>query len=553
MRSLRARRQRENGTDQRIQTSRESGQAPSTADGSGGIVRKQNPKFPPFRMSVPVDHFHNDSRYEPHSDEMFDLWYWIDYSYYQPGAPVFLFQAGENLEGGQSDILEKGMLHDLKAATGGMLVVLEHRYYGNSIPTKDLSTQNLRFLSTEQAVADMAYFAKNIKYAGLESQKLTAADVPYIVYGAGYGGTLAAIARKIYPDVFWASIASSAIVEPIADMWSYYEPIRVYADQKCIAYQQKVVNMIDNILLRGKNPAITARLKGAFGLASLTHEDDFAHIATAMGVTSWQRRNWAPDQHDPDFDEFCGNITSSHVLHENTKRLRGTVADLITAGGYGSEVGQLSTPLMNWIGWMANFLQRCRDSLDNCYSLHDRPLYQLHDLEQIWRPWFYQVCTEWGLWTTGASYPQGQLPLISRVIDLDYSSQICKHAYGITTPPNLDAVRKYGGFKLSYPRLAFIDGEQDPWRPVGVHASPFNPTALNRTDTASEPFLLIPGAGHHWDVNGVLPHERVDYPPNYLPPPMIRDAQSLALMYVQQWLMEWEVALMSKNQKREEE
>ncbi|PBP17199.1 hypothetical protein BUE80_DR012130 [Diplocarpon rosae] len=533
------------------QKAKDASPAPNPAD--GGMVENRSPKFPAFRMSMPVDHFHNDSRYEPHSHEMFDLWYWLDYTHYRPGGPVFLFQSSENLEGAQYEVLEKGMLHDLKAATHGMAVVLEHRYYGKSIPTKDLSTKNLRFLTTDQAVADMAYFAQNIKYAGLESQKLTAADVPYIVYGASYGGALAAIARKLYPDVFWAAIASSAITEAITDMWSYYEPIRVYADQKCIAYQQKVVNMIDNILMHVRNPEITAQLKGVFGLAELTHDDDFAHVATAIGVTSWQRRNWAPKEHDPDFDEFCGNITSSRVLHGSTQRLRSTLTDLIKVGGYGSEVGQMSTPLLNWIGWLANFAKACPDTLDNCYSLHDRPMYKLHDLGQIWRPWFYQVCTEWGLWTTGSSYPQGKLPLISRVVNLEYSSQICRHAYGITTPPNLDAVNKHGGFKLSYPRLAFIDGEQDPWRPAGVHASPFNETAVNRTDTASEPFLLIPGAGHHWDLNGVLPEERVDYPPNYLPPPMIRDAQHLALMYVQQWLMQWQQELMIRNQKREEE
>lgn len=55
-------------------------------------------------------------------------------------------------------------------ATNGIGVILEHRYYGTSFPTPDISTENLRFLTTEQALADQAYFSKNIKFPGLVSQ-----------------------------------------------------------------------------------------------------------------------------------------------------------------------------------------------------------------------------------------------------------------------------------------------------------------------------------------------------------------------------------------------
>lgn len=54
-------------------------------------------------------------------------------------------------------------------ATNGIGVILEHRYYGTSFPTPDISTENLRFLTTEQALADQAYFSQNIKFPGLVS------------------------------------------------------------------------------------------------------------------------------------------------------------------------------------------------------------------------------------------------------------------------------------------------------------------------------------------------------------------------------------------------
>lgn len=85
------------------------------------------------------------------------------------------------------------------------------------------------------------------------------------------------------------------------------------------------------------------------------------------------------------------------------------------------------------------------------------------------------------------------MPLISRSIDLEYLSIICRDAFNITTPPDVEVVNKYGGFDISYPRLAIIDGEADPWRPATPHA----PTAPPRLSTVEEPFLLIEGGVHH--------------------------------------------------------
>lgn len=51
--------------------------------------------FRTYNLSVPVDHFHNESRYEPHSSDTFPLRYWFDASHYEEGGPVFLLEGGE--------------------------------------------------------------------------------------------------------------------------------------------------------------------------------------------------------------------------------------------------------------------------------------------------------------------------------------------------------------------------------------------------------------------------------------------------------------------------
>ena len=116
---------------------------------------------------------------------------------------MIVLQSGETDGAGRLVYLQKGLLHDMAVATHGIGVVLEHRYYGTSFPTPDLSTENLRFLTTDQALADEAYFAKNVVFEGLEHLNLTAPNVAYIGYGGSYAGAFNAFLRKLYPDVFW--------------------------------------------------------------------------------------------------------------------------------------------------------------------------------------------------------------------------------------------------------------------------------------------------------------------------------------------------------------
>ena len=134
---------------------------------------------------------------------MFNLRYWFDATYYKEGGPVIVLQSGETDGVGRLGFLQKGLLHDLAVATNGIGVVLEHRYYGTSWPTANLSTESLRFLTTDQALADQAYFAKNVVYAGLEDKNLTAPNTAYLAYGGSYAGAFVAFLRKLYPDVYW--------------------------------------------------------------------------------------------------------------------------------------------------------------------------------------------------------------------------------------------------------------------------------------------------------------------------------------------------------------
>lgn len=159
--------------------------------------------YPAYNLSVPIDHFHNESMYEPHESGTFNLRYWFDAQYYKEGGPVIVLESGEVSADTRLPYLQKGLLHELAQATNGIGVVLEHRYYGTSYPTPDLSIENLRFLTTQQALADTAYFAQNVVFKGLENKNLTAPSTAYIAYGGSYAGAFVAFLRVQYPDVYF--------------------------------------------------------------------------------------------------------------------------------------------------------------------------------------------------------------------------------------------------------------------------------------------------------------------------------------------------------------
>ncbi|KAL2136153.1 hypothetical protein VTI74DRAFT_5206 [Chaetomium olivicolor] len=488
--------------------------------------------YPARTLQVPVDHFHNDSLYEPHSSDTFPLRYWFDASHYKKGGPIIVLQGGETSGVGRLPFLQKGIVAQLAEATHGLGVILEHRYYGKSYPTSDFSTENLRFLTTDQAIADMAYFAQHVKFEGLEHLDLTSAKNPYIAYGGSYAGAFVAFLRKLYPDVYWGAIASSGVPEAIYDYWQYYEAHRLFAPRDCVVATQKLTHMVDNILIGKKDTEYVQRLKTAFGLGNLTRNDDFAYTIS-VGIGGLQGLNWDPAENSTDFGYYCNNISSNALLYPSATSLRAEAKALLQAGGYGKEADKLTNQLLNYIGYVnATVVQTCQGrSQDSCFTSYNTTFYQQDDLKQDWRLWAYQYCFEWGFLQTGSGVPHSQLPLISRLIDIDFLSVVCREAFNITKPAQVERINKHGGVHISYPRLAHVDGEWDPWR----YASPHRIGLPPRKSTVSEPFILIDDAVHHWDENGVFANEtRPGFPPR-----PVAEAQRAEVKFVKAWLEQW--------------
>lgn len=502
---------------------------------SRGDEPRLSDRYPAHILDVPVDHFHNDSRYEPHSNETFGLRYWFDASHYRRGGPVIVLQGGETSGANRLPFLQKGIVAILAEATGGLGVILEHRYYGKSYVTPNFTTENMRFLSTDQAMADMAYFAKNIAFPGFEDFDLTAPDTPYIAYGGSYAGAMVAFLRKLYPDVYMGAIASSAVTEAIYDYWEYFEAARLFAPPGCALATQKFTDVIDKILIERTSQSLVKSVKDVFGLGNLTNDKDFVNSLT-YGIGSLQDTNWDPAHSSPRFYEYCNNVTSNDLLYPSLGFRESEVMHLLNATGYDKEITTLTIPFLNYVGFVnlttVHTCIRRESDIESCLGSSDHEFYQRVNLTSgRWRSWPYQYCTEWGYLTTGSGVPKHQLPLISRLLDIDYAAEVCREAFNITKPPDLGIINKHGGFNLSYPRLAFIDGEKDPWRA----ATPHRIGLPERKSTVSEPFLLIKDGVHHWDENGLFANEtRPGFPPK-----AIVEVQKAEVEFVKAWLVGW--------------
>lgn len=95
----------------------------------------------------------------------FSQTYWYNATFWKgPGSPVILFTPGEIAATGYTGYLTDQAITGLIAKeVGGAVVLVEHRYWGNSTPYVEQSTKALQFLNLDQAVADFVHFARTAK------------------------------------------------------------------------------------------------------------------------------------------------------------------------------------------------------------------------------------------------------------------------------------------------------------------------------------------------------------------------------------------------------
>ena len=158
---------------------------------------------------------------------------------------------------------------------GAAIIALEHRYWGFSSPYPELTTENMQYQTLKNAIADLNYFALNVKLPFDTTGGSNANKAPWVLVGGSYSGALTAWTEAVTkPSVMWAYYASSAVVETIGDYWSYFLPETLNMPQNCSTDIDLVVEHLDSIGMHGSVNDQTAA-KEQFGLGRVAHYDDF--------------------------------------------------------------------------------------------------------------------------------------------------------------------------------------------------------------------------------------------------------------------------------------
>ncbi|PMD15664.1 putative serine peptidase, partial [Hyaloscypha hepaticicola] len=419
-------------------------------------------------------------------------YWWSTQFYGPPGSPVILFTPGEEPaldDYGRSYYLgytaDNTLTGQYAKAVGGAGIVLEHRYWGNSTPVSNLTVDNLRFLTIDQAIQDMVYFANNVKLPFDHNGSANADKCPWVLVGGSYSGALTAWTAVTSPGTFWAYHASSAPVQANQNLWTYFKPIQEGMPANCSKDMQLIIEFVDKILFNGTQAEVLA-LKTLFSLQTVEHNADFASLLI-QGL-------WLFQSGFPSFYPFCDaiegvNANSTLIPDENGVGLE---AAILNFGAWMQPAGKPQLSIAASCG-----------NISDCYDTYNgfgynNPTYNPNALAG--RAWWWLQCNEpLGYWQTGA--PIGQTTLVSRLITSYYWQRQCLEYFpGANFSTNEDPFNaKYAGWNIANTtRLMFSNGEFDPWRSASV-SSEFRPGGP-LISTPEMPIIQVPRGIHCQDL-----------------------------------------------------
>ncbi|XP_049961801.1 putative serine protease K12H4.7 [Schistocerca serialis cubense] len=401
--------------------------------------------------------------------------------YYKSGNPVFLFIGGE--PEASSSWVSGGFMFTLSRSYGALMLELEHRFYGSSRPTRDISTTNLRYLNSTQALEDLAYF---IQQQRLQNPELYSAK--WVVFGGSYAGNLAAWARLRYPDITDGAVASSASVLAQANFPEYLEVVAESMqtfDPNCVPVLDAAMKEFEELL---QSDAGVSTINELFRLCSplnVSREYDVAGL-TSLVISGFSRA--------VQYNDVMVGINST--VQEYCVALR-------SASG--------NSPLQQLTNFLAGDDTSCFDP--DYEASYEEYLSTGWDGDGM-RQWLWQTCTDFGYYQTTDSANQPFGPT-TRTCAPSFSAQSKYTAERVE-----EGVRKanllYGGRTPNVTNVAFVNGGLDPWHALGVLED----------ISESSPAIVIEYESHCSDL----------YSPSLLDIPQLTAAHDRIEQLVAQWI-----------------
>jgi len=424
--------------------------------------------------------------------------YWIGWDYYVAGGPIFILIGGEGEE--NPGWLNAGALHDYAKQFNGAMFILEHRYYGQSKPVPDLKVKNLAWLSSHQALADIATFIVSMK----EQLKL---EGPWISIGGSYPGSLSSWLRLKYPHLVAGAVASSGPVNAKPDFPEYLEVVDTALKAENDLCSRNVKTAVGRLQFLTQHRVGWAMLTKKFKLCKPFDGSKKANIATLMETLLGNFETIIQYNKDKKTGKWS-NITTQ------------VLCDIMTNAKFGSElerfvkVNDLSLQIANSDCLDADYENKVNMLLNTDYS--DPSSRIPGDVGN--RQWFYQTCTQFGWYQSSdqADHPFGdQFPL-------DFFIQMCTDVFGPKFDKELlesgiqQTLQEYGGLDISVSNVVFVHGSLDPWHALGILED----------KSPSSPAIVINGTAHCANL----------YPPTDEDPQSLKDARLRIGELIKKWI-----------------
>ncbi|XP_071914255.1 uncharacterized protein [Coffea arabica] len=388
--------------------------------------------FETYFYEQTLDHFN----YGPPSYATFKQKYAINTKYWggaNSSSPIFAHLGAESPL--DHDFLRVGFPVDHAPFFNALVVYVEHRYYGESVPfgsmEEALKNETTRgFFNSAQAIADYAEVLLYVK------ERFSSPNSPVIVFGGSYGGMLAAAAwfRLKYPHIAIGALASSAPVlyfDNITPQDGYYWIVTkdfLATSASCYRTIKDSWDIVDNIASQpGGLSILSQRFKTCSHLNSGVELKNFLVSMYA---------SHAQYNHPPDYP-----LT---VLCEAIDR----------AGSQTDIIGQIFAGVESAFG-----------KNSSCYDVN-----YFHRPTETNEGWGWQRCSEMvmPIGRTVEAHMFQPAPF-----NLTEFTQYCKLVYGVPPRPHW-ITTYYGGhdIKLTLQKFAsniiFSNGRKDPYSSGGV-------------------------------------------------------------------------------------
>ncbi|KAH8399237.1 hypothetical protein KR215_005391, partial [Drosophila sulfurigaster] len=372
------------------------------------------------------------------------------------GSPIFISL------GGEWPILPEhiGLVHlaDIAKEHKGTILTTEHRFYGESIPIKPLSTENLsKYHNVKQALADVVNVIKVLK----EENKYKHSKV--VVQGCSYSAAMATWLKKLYPDVIVGSWASSAPLEAKLNFREHMEVVgeayRELGGDYCYNIIDNATSYFENLFYNGKG----AQAKKELNLCSNFNEND-------------ERDQW---QYFSTVANLFGEIAQKQKPEDYLLAWYCSLLRSISDNDY--------VALSKFVPWLLG----AEDCVDTTYQgtvyYYLSSMHNYNDTGVL--AWTFQACSEFGWFHSSGSRNQ---PFGSN-FPVTHYTDICEAVFGsdYSEAKIRDLIKKtnadFGGIE-SVENVYFTQGGLDGWAKVGAgvaQGATIIPQASHCSDLAS--------------------------------------------------------------------